>query len=178
MKIEFNTVFTETESIKFSEYALRYCSPEYNKGVKKSIIIMIILAIVCAINGIILEIYSITGCAIFALVLYIVSIIIRKKASPQATHKINVVGCPFDVTFGFYDEYFYQKVQNNMIIEEISERYEFLDYVVETPEYFLLLNKRRRGCIFHKGYLNCNDVATLSAFFKTRFPEIYRYEKG
>ncbi len=178
MKIEFNTVFSEAECRRFSEYVTRYCSPEYNKNRKKNIILISVLVAVGGISGIISRQYEITSLLFIAFIAYIALLIYnRKKAIPKANVKYNIVGCPYNVKYAFFDEYFYEKFQNNMIVEEIYVKYEFLDYIVETPDCFLLLTKRRMGHIFFKNYMNPEDVAVLSDFFKTKYSGVYKFEK-
>ena len=178
MKVEFKAVFSHTECQKFGEYVIKYCSPEYNKVLKRNIIAMAILTGIAIISGILSEIYVVAVTVAFAFIAFVALLVYNKnKKVPQSLCKSNMVGVPYNVTYGFYDEYFYEKSENNMSITETSARYEFLDHIIETPEYFLLLSKRRNGYIFHKSYVNFDDLAVLSNFFKTRLPNVYKFKE-
>ena len=50
MKVEFKAVFSHTECQKFGEYVIKYCSPEYNKVLKRNIIAMAILTGIAIIS--------------------------------------------------------------------------------------------------------------------------------
>ncbi len=98
---------------------------------------------------------------------------VKKKLYPKTFSEINGIGCPYNVTIGLYDEYFYEKFENNMSISENSVRYEFLKKVVETPECFVLMTKRSGIYFIPKCDMGYEASLEFSAFCKARLPYIY-----
>lgn len=175
MRIEFNTVFDNFANENLAELYVKHCMDNQNKKYNQLIIFSIILAILSLVTGIATRKYPL--CIVGFLYFLIVFFIIRKtknKTLPKSMADNNGVGCPYNVTFGLYDEYFYEKFENNMSISEQSVRYEFLKKVVETPECFILMTKRSQLYFLPKRDMGYEAALEFSGFCKSRLPYIYK----
>jgi len=181
MRIEFKTVYDSIENEKLGQVYAKHCIDKQLKQLKT---MQIALCGICLLGlGVCLYWDVVKGVnmpvALFPLFAIIGSIYydrIRKKVYPKAFTDINGIGCPYNVTFGLYDEYFYEKFENNMSISECSIRYEFLKKIVETPEYFVLLTKRSHLYFLPKKDMGYEAVLEFSSFCKARLPYIYKTE--
>lgn len=179
MRIEFRTVYDNIENEKMGQLYAKHCIDEQLKQMK---IVQGVLCGICLVGvGIsaylefVKEIYFPTFIfVIFALVGSLYYSRTKKKVFPKAFSRVNGIGCPYNVTFGLYDEYFYEKFENNMSISESSIRYEFLKKVVETPEYFVLMTKRTQIFFLPKRDMGYENALEFSAFCKSRLPYIYK----
>lgn len=181
MNIEFRTVYDSIENEKMAQLYAKHCIDKQLKQMKTMTICLVIICVLGFFLGMATE--EATGTFIpytlFPVFLVFSLIYIRwakKKLYPKTFSEINGVGCPYNVTFGIYDEYFYEKFENNMIISENSIRYEFLKKVVETPEYFILMTKRSQLYFLPKRDMGYENVLALSAFCRSRLPYIYSFK--
>lgn len=175
MNIEFRTVHDVSENERMGQIYAQYCMDKQNKQYKKTLILGGIVAAFSSAVGIATDtlFLPVIGILYFILVFIFVNIS-KKKAVPKAFCEINNVGCPFNVTIGLYDEYFYEKYESNMLIQESSTRYEFLKKIVETPDYFVLLTKRTQLYFLPKRDMGYEAVLEFSTFCKSRLPYIYQ----
>lgn len=181
MRIEFRTVYDSIENEKMGQLYAKHCIDKQLKQMNNMKIFMVIICVLGFILGIVAE--DATGIFIpFTLFpfLLIFTLIytgwVKKKLYPKTFSDVNGIGCPYNVTFGLYDEYFYEKFENNMTVSENSIRYEFLKKVVETPEYFVLMTKRSQLFFLPKRDMGYESVLIFSTFCRTRFPYIYKVE--
>lgn len=181
MRIEFRTVYDEIANEQLADLYVKYFMDKQLKQLKNFKISLVIICVLGFIIGVLGE--DVTGTFIpfslfpcflvFGLVyLYLV----KKKIYPKAFIDINKIGCPYNVTFGLYDEYFYEKFENNMLVSENSIRYEFLKKVVETPEYFVLMTNRSQIFFLPKRDMGYEAVLEFSAFCKLRLGHIYMFK--
>ena len=84
MKVEFKAVFSHTECQKFGEYVIKYCSPEYNKVLKRNIIAMAILTGIAIISGILSEIYVVAVTVAFAFIAFVALLVYNKNKTNKA----------------------------------------------------------------------------------------------
>lgn len=180
MRIEFRTVYDNTENEIMGHLYAKYCIDEQLKQMK---IVQAVLCGICLL-GVAISAYLefVKGINMPAFLFVIFAFLgslyyshAKKKIYPKAFSRINAIGCPFNVTFGLYDEYFYEKFENNMSISECSIRYEFLKKIVETPEYFILMSKRNQLYFLPKRDMGYEAVLEFSAFCKNRLPYIYTF---
>lgn len=179
MKIEFRTVYDSIENEKMGQLYAKYCIDKQLKQLKNMRIAIILICILGFIFGIAFEraSESFVPFTLFPVLLIFTLLYIRwvkKKLYPKLFTDLNNIGCPYNVTFGLYDEYFYEKFENNMLVSENSIRYEFLKKVVETPEYFILMSKRSQLYFLPKRDMGYEAVLEFSAFCKARLPYIYQ----
>ncbi len=181
MKIEFRTVYDNIENEKMGHIYTKHCIDKQLKQLNNMRICLIIICILGFILGIVGE--EITGAFIpFSLfpgflgigLVYIYWV--KKKLYPKTFIEANKIGCPYNVTFGLYDEYFYEKFENNMLVSENSIRYEFLKKVVETSEYFVLMTSRSQLFFLPKRDMGYENVLEFSAFCKFRLGHIYIFK--
>ena len=181
MNIEFRTVYDNIENEKMGQLYAKYCIDEQLKQLK---IVHYILCSICLVGGgvsaylefvkdIQLPAFVFVVFAFFSMIYYNHT---KKKIYPKAYSRVFGIGCPYNVTFGFYDEYFYEKFENNMTVSENSIRYEFLKKVVETPEYFVLMTKRSQLFFLPKRDMGYENVLAFSVFCKSRLPYIYSFK--
>lgn len=178
MRIEFNTVFDNFANEHLAELYVKLCMDNQNKKYKQLIIFSIVLAALSFVTGIATRQYPL--CPIGFLYFLFVFFIVRKtkkKTLPKSMADNNGVGCPYNVTFGLYDEYFYEKFENNMSISEQSIRYEFLKKIVETPECFILMTKRSQLYFLPKRDMGYEAALEFSDFCKARLPYIYSFKE-
>lgn len=179
MRIEFRTVYDNIENEKMGQLYAKNCIDKQLKQLKT----MKYLILFICLLGLAFSIYIDLVKGIF--VPYIIFVIfgvgsslycewVKKKLYPKVFTEVNGVGCPYNVIFGLYDEYFYEKFENNMSISEHSIRYEFLKKVVETPEYFVLMTKRTQIFFLPKRDMGYESALEFSAFCKSRLPYIYK----
>lgn len=175
MRVEFKTAYTEFENKKLSELYFKYCNDANVKGLKKFIIVSTVCVALASICAIFTDAAMVAGFALwyaFCLGYYFYTV---KKLLPKKMAKVNRIICPSQITMGFYDEYFYEKCENNMQISEASIRYEFLKEVLETDEYFVILSKNHRAMLLQKRDIPPEAVMQLSGFFRARLPHIYKF---
>ncbi len=178
MNIEFRTVYDNIENEKMGLLFAEHCVDEQLKQMK---IIQGILCSVCLIGiGVSAYLDFVKDIQFPAFIFVIFALLgslyynyTKKKIYPKVFSRANGVGCPYNVTFGLYDEYFYEKYENNMSIQESSIRYEFLKKIVETPEYFVLMTKRSQIFFLPKRDMGYESVMVFSSFCKARLPYIY-----
>ena len=181
MRIEFRTVYDSVENEKMGQLYAKYC---IDKQLKQLKIAHWILCSICLLGvgisayfefakDIQMPAFIFVVFAFFSATYYKYA---KKKFYPKAFIDINKIGCPYNVTFGLYDEYFYEKFENNMLVSENSIRYEFLKKVVETPEYFVFLTNRSQIFFLPKRDMGYEAVLEFSAFCRTRFPYIYSFK--
>ncbi len=174
MNIEFRTVFDEATTEYLAQAYVKYFIDKQNEQYKKMFVLAGIVAAFSFITGIATKNYGL--CVVGPLYLILVYFIIRRaknKTIPNSFMEHNKVGCPYNVTFGIYDEYFYEKFENNMLVCENSIRYEFLKKIVETPECFILMTKRSNFYHLPKRDMGYENVMAFSAFCRARLPYIY-----
>lgn len=177
MRIEFRTVYDDFANEKLAHLYAKHFMDKQNKLYKKMLIFIVVLAVWALIMGIATENYALCITSPFYLAFgYLIIRRAKKKAVPKNFIEINKIGCPYNVTFGLYDEYFYEKFENNMSISESSIRYEFLKKIVETPEYFVLMTKRTQIFLLPKRDMGYEAVLEFSAFCKGRLPYIYKID--
>ena len=177
MNIEFRTVHDVSENERMGQIYAKYCMDNQNKQYKKTFILGGVAAAFSAVVGIATEAFFLPVIGILYLVLVCIFVnFSKKKAVPKAFCEVNNVGCPYNVTFGLYDDYFYEKYESNMLIQESSTRYEFLKKIVETPDYFVLLTKRTQIYFLPKRDMEYEAVLEFSAFCKRRLPYIYTFK--
>ena len=177
MRIEFRTVYNELANEQLADLYVKYFMDKQNNQYKKMIIFVVALAIFAMVMGIATENYPLCISSPFYLIFGFIMIRrAKKKVLPKTFVEMNGIGCPYNVTFGLYDEYFYEKFENNMSISEQSIRYEFLQKIVETPEYFVLMTKRSQLYFLPKRDMGYEAVLEFSAFCKARLPYIYSFK--
>ena len=177
MRIEFNTIFDNFANEKLAHLYVKHFMEKQNKSFKIIISISIAVAVIFSIFGITLKQFHLISAGLFyALIVCLAVFNARKKALPKSFIETNKVGCPYNVTFGLYDEYFYEKYENNMTIQESSTRYEFLKKIVETPDSFILLTKRSSLYYLPKKDMGYENVLEFSAFCQSRLPYIYSFK--
>ncbi len=178
MRIEFNTVFDNIANEKLSQLYVEHFMEKQDKQYKKMKIFAIIVFIICCGLSVLQHRYIIALLGILYLV-FVLALInnAKKKVLPKNFSEMNGVGCPYNVTFGFYDEYFYEKYENSMSISESSIRYEFLKKIVETPDSFVIMSKRFNLFYLPKIDMGYENVVEFSAFCKNRLPYIYHISK-
>ena len=181
MKIEFRTVYDNIENEKMGQLYAKYCIDKQLKQLKNMRIAIIVICILGFIFGIAFEraSESFVPFTLFPVLLIFTLLYIRwvkKKLYPKLFTDLNNIGCPYNVTFGLYDEYFYEKFENNMSIQESSIRYEFLKKVVETPEYFVLMTERSQLFFLPKRDMGYEAVLQFSVFCKARLTYIYTFK--
>ena len=179
MKIEFRTVYDSIENEKMGQLYAKYCIDKQLKQLKNMRIAIIVICILGFVFGIALEnaLGSFIPFTLFPVLLVFTLLYIswvKKKLYPKIFSETNGVGCPYNVTFGLYDEYFYEKFESNMTISEQSIRYEFLQKAIETPEYFILMTKRNQIYFLPKRDMGYEAALEFSAFCKARLPYIYK----
>ena len=174
MNIEFRTVFDVTTNEILAKLFVKHFMDKQNKQYKNLLIFAVILAAFSLISGVATENYGL--CAVGPLYLLVVFFFIRRaknKTIPNSFMENNKVGCPYNVTFGLYDEYFYEKFENNMLVFENSIRYEFLKKVLEAPDCFVLMTQRSNLYYLPKRDMGYENALEFSAFCKNRLPYIY-----
>ena len=177
MNIEFKTVYNELANEQLADLYVKHFMDKQNNQYKKMIIFVVALAIFAMVMGIATENYPLCISSPFYLVFGFIMIRrAKKKVLPKTFVEMNGIGCPYNVTFGLYDEYFYEKFENNMSIQESSIRYEFLKKVVETPEYFVLMTKRSQLFFLPKRDMGYEKSLEFSMFCKARIPYIYSFK--
>ena len=181
MRIEFRTVYNNIENEKMGQVYARHCIDKQLKQMKTMKILIIIICVSGFLLGMVTNLTtdSFIPFALFPAFLIFGLLYIRwvkKKLYPKMFTEVNGIGCPYNVTFGFYDEYFYEKFENNMIISENSIRYEFLKKIVETPEYFILMSKRSQLYFLPKRDMGYENALEFTAFCKERLPYIYSFK--
>lgn len=181
MRIEFRTFYDNIENEKMGQLYAKYCIDKQLKQLKSMRVAIIVICVFGFLSSIILEAKTnaFIPFTLFPLALIFSLAYIRwvkKKLYPKVFSDANEVGCPYNVTFGFYDEYFYEKFENNMSISEQSIRYEFLKKIIETHEYFILVSKRSQVYFLPKRDMGYEAVLELSGFFRTRLPYIYSFK--
>lgn len=177
MRIEFRTVYDDLANEQLADLYVKYFMDKQNKQYKKMFIFVIVLAVWALVMGIATENYAL--CATSPLYFIFGCFMIhrvKKKVIPKNFIEANKVGCPYNVTFGLYDEYFYEKYENNMSIHESSIRYEFLKKVVETSECFILMTNRDQLFFLPKRDMGYENVLAFSAFCKFRLGYIYTFK--
>lgn len=180
MRIEFRTVYDSISNEKYGQLYAKHCIEEQLKQMK---IIQGALCGICLVGVGISAYLDFVKNIYFPAFIFVVFAFLgslyyshtKKKIYPNAFSRINGVGCPYNVTFGLYDEYFYEKFENNMSISECSIRYEFLKKIVETPEYFILMSKRNQLYFLPKRDMGYEAVLEFSGFCKSRLPYIYTF---
>ncbi len=175
MNIEFNTVYTDYENKKLAELYVKHCDDATVKKLKRFLVLVTIAVCFALIPALSITEYSMLIAIglwyAFCLIYYFYTV---KKLLPKNFEKANSINCPSKITMGFYDEYFYEKFENNMTVTEASLRYEFLKEVLETDEFFVIISKNHRAIILPKRDIAPDSIAGLSAFFRTRVPHIYK----
>lgn len=174
MRIEFRTVYDDYTNEKLGQIYSKHFIDNQKKAYNIMKVILVIIAAWSLIMGIATENYAL--CISGPLYIIFGFLIIgraKNKVIPKSFAEQNKVGCPYNVTFGLYDEYFYEKVENNMLISEESVRYEFLQKLVETPEFFVMMTKRNQLFVLPKRDMGYEAAMEFSAFCKRRLPYIY-----
>lgn len=178
MRIEFRTVYDNIENEKMGQLYAKHCIDKQLKQLKT---MKLLITLIC-LFGLFISIYIdlVKGIFVPVFIFPFVAVSgtlycewIKEKLYPKTFSDINGVGCPYNVTFGIYDEYFYEKWENNMSIQESSVRYEFLKKIVETPEYFILMTKRAQIYFLPKRDMGYESALEFSAFCKARLPYVY-----
>ena len=183
MRVEFRTVYDSVENEKYGELYAEHCIDKQLKQLKKMRLIIVIACVIGIFTSIIADVTvsdKFIPYTLFPLILIFTLIYIRavkKKVYPKMFRELNGVGCPYNVTFGFYDEYFYEKFENNMCISEQSIRYEALQKVVETSEYFILMTHRNQVYFLPKRDMGYENTLAFSAFCYERLRHIYSFKK-
>ena len=181
MNIEFRTVYDTIENEKMGQLYAKYCMDDQLRQMK---IVHYILCGICLIG------VGISAYFEFVKDIHIPAFIFvafaglssayysytKKKIYPKAFSRINGVGCPYNVTFGLYDDYFYEKYEGSMSVSENSVRYEFLKKVVETPEYFVLMTQRTQVFFLPKRAMGYEPALEFSMFCKLRLGSIYSFK--
>ena len=180
MRIEFRTVYDNIENEKCGELYALHCIDKQLKQLKTMRTLILIICLLgiafCAYLEFARDIFFPASVfVIFGIFSAIYCDRVKKKLYPKLFRELNAVGCPYNVTFGLYDEYFYEKFESNMSISEQSIRYEFLKKAVETPEYFILMTKRSQVFFLPKRDMGYENVLAFSAFCKARIPYIYSF---
>lgn len=181
MRIEFRTVYDNVENEKLGQVYVKYCMDKQIKQMNTLRIILIVVCVLGFVPGLVAE--NVSGrfvpytlfCAFLVFGLIYIQWA-KNKLLPKTFTDINGVGCPYNVTFGLYDEYFYEKFENNMSISENSIRYEFLKKVVETPEYFVLMTERTQVLFLPKRDMGYENALEFSLFCKGRLGYIYSFK--
>ena len=181
MRIEFKTIYDNIENEKMGQLYAKHCIDKQLKQLKtmKALIFVICLLglgfsmYLDFVKGIFIPIvlFPFIGIGSFLYCEWI-----KKKLYPKIFSEANGVGCPYNVTFGLYNEYFYEKFENNMCISEQSIRYEFLKKIVETPEYFILMTNRSQLFFLPKRDMGYENALAFSVFCKSRLPYIYSFK--
>lgn len=180
MRIEFRTVYDNIENEKMGQLYAKYCIDKQLKQMNSIKICIIIICVLGFVLGMVADVavedkfipYTIFPFFLIFTLIYIRWV--RKKLYPKVFSDANGVGCPYNVTFGLYDEYFYEKFEGNMSISEQSIRYEFLKKIVETPEYFILMTKRSQLYFLPKRDMGYEAILEFSSFCKARLAHIYQ----
>lgn len=174
MNIELNTVYDSVGYEKFGQLCVKYCMEDEIKRLNRIIwfiggaaVLEILFSVIGAVNE---PFFPITLVFLAALIIVTVS---KKRLLPKNITVSSAIGCPYGVTMGFYNEYFYVKTENCMSIQEVSVRYEFLKIAVETAEYFILMTQRGQAYFVPKKDMSFEDSLELSAFL-SRFSHIYK----
>lgn len=175
MRIEFKTVYNQIVNEKLGNIYVQHFMEDQIKKFKFIRAISIIAAVISCVIGVLLQHYYLVGAGL-AYVTFVCLVISKttKKALPKSFVDANGVGCPYNVTFGFYDEYFYEKFEGNMSITESSIRYEFLKKIVEMPDCFVLMSKRSQLFYLPKSDMGYENTMAFTAFCKSRLPYIYK----
>ena len=175
MKIEFRTVYDDFENEKLGQIYSEHFIDKQNKLYNRMLIFITVLSIWALVMGFATKNYALSVASPFYMLFgFLIIRRAKKKAIPKSFVEHNKIGCPYNVTFGLYDEYFYEKFENNMLVSENSIRYEFLKKVVETPEYFILMSKRSQLYFLPKRDMGYEAALEFSAFCKARLPYIYQ----
>ncbi len=178
MNIEFRTIFDEISNEYLAQLYVKHFMDNQNKQYKKLLIFAGVLAAICVITGVTTKNYVLcTAGPLYLLLVYVIIRRAKKKVIPKSFIETNKIGCPYNVTFGFYDEYFYEKFENNMTISEQSIRYDFLKKIVETPDCFVLMTKRSSLFYLPKRDMGYENALGFSEFCKSRLPYIYQAAK-
>ncbi len=182
MRVEFRTVYDSIENEKCAELYATYCIDKQLKQLKSMRIAITVICVFGFIFGIALEnaLGSFIPFTLFPVLLVFTLLYVRwvkKKLYPKVFRELNAVGCPYNVTFGLYDEYFYEKFENNMCISEQSIRYEALQKLVETSEYFILMTNRNQIYFLPKRDMGYENILAFSAFCYGRLRHIYLFVK-
>lgn len=178
MNIEFRTIFDEASTEYLAQAYVKHFIEKQNKQYNTMLIIAGIISAFSLIMGAVTKNYAL--CAVGPVYMLAVYYIIRrakKKTIPKSFVEHNKVGCPYNVTFGLYDEYFYQKFEDNMMVCEDSIRYEFLKKILETPECFILMTQRSNFFLLPKNDMGYEAALQFSHFCQGRLPHIYSFEK-
>lgn len=177
MRIEFNTVYDDFVNEKLGQLYSEHFIDKQNKLYKRMFIFITLLSIWALVMGLATENYALGIASPFYMLFgFLIIRRAKKKAIPKSFVEQNKIGCPYNVTFGLYDEYFYEKFENNMLVSESSIRYEFLKKVVETPECFVLMTNRNQLFFLPKRDMGYEKVLELSAFCKARLTYIYSFK--
>jgi hypothetical protein len=176
MYIEFKTTYTDFENEILSELFVKYGDSAQTKKMKNSLVVIV----VCSVFAMLSAVLTHNDILVVGIVLWLLFYIgyhfyVMKKALPNVMKKANKVICPSAITLGFYDEYFYEKAENNMQVSEASIRYEFVNKCIETKEYFIIGTKNHRVILVPKRDVPPEKLIELSTFFKRRIPHIYKY---
>ncbi|MBQ7114893.1 MAG: YcxB family protein [Clostridia bacterium] len=179
MRIEFRTVYDSIENEKMGQLYAKHCIDKQLKQLKTIRTLLLIICLLgigfCAFLEFAKDIYFPAAIfTIFGIFGALYCDWVKKKLYPKIFTDVNGIGCPYNVTFGLYDEYFYEKFENNMSISEQSTRYEFLKKVVETPECFILMTKRSQLYFLPKRDMGYEAALEFSGFCKARLPYIYK----
>ena len=179
MNIEFRTVYDSISNEKYGQLYAKHC---IDKQLKQLKMMKYLILFICLL-GLAFSIYIdlVKGIFVPYILFVIMGVVtsiycerVKKKLYPKLFSEINGVGCPFSVTYGLYDEYIYEKFENNMSIYESSVRYEFLKKVVETPDCFVIMTKRSGIYFLPKCDMGYENALGFSEFCKSRLPYIYK----
>ncbi len=175
MRIELKTVYDEETNKRLAEIYVKHFLEKQNKEYKKMYFLSLIVLVSCILSGLVSEsfVFPLVGLAYFVFVIIFIEVA-KRKTLPKNFIKANVVGCPYLVTFGLYDEYFYEKFENDVMIQESSIRYEFLQKVVETRDCFVLLTQRSQLFFIPKYVMDNAEAYAFRMFCGSRFPHIYK----
>lgn len=180
MRIEFRTVYDRIEFEIFGQLYAKHCIEKQLKqlnNIRLAIVIICVLGFVLGLASDITAKDKFIPYTLFPFFLiFTLGYIwwVKKKLYPKTFVDINKIGCPYNVTFGLYGEYFYERFENNMIVSETSVRYEFLKRVVETCDYFILITNRTQVYFLPKRDMGYEETLSFSAFCKSRLGAIYK----
>lgn len=183
MRIEFRTVYDSFQNEKMGQLYAKHC---IEKQIKQMNTMRNFIIGICILGFVLSSVVESLANLFIPIIIFPVFLIVglvyihwaKKKLYPKIFSDANGIGCPYNVTFGFYDEYFYEKFENNMSVQESSVRYEFLKKVTETPEYFILMTQRSSIFFLPKRDMNSDDVMVLSSFFRMRLPHKYSFAQN
>ena len=176
MNIVVNTSFTQFELAKFAEITAKYGYSDQRKRSKALSIILVILCLIPSFSFIVFQDYELLIFPVFIGIISTVSVKrFYSKALPKSIVEANKVECPAKITCAFYNDYYYYKKEHTMVVGEASIRYEHLSRVVETPDFFLLLDKRKSGVLVPKRDMEHNDIIALSTYLSAKCLSVYKY---